>query len=131
MLRVHTTLPPDLEALVHATIGCCVAVHRVLGPGLLEAVYSRAVAVELRANGISFEREKAVPVVYREERLCEYRLDFVVADRLVLEIKSIERIADVHHSQLLHYLRLSKLRVGLLINFNVPILKHGIVRKVF
>jgi GxxExxY protein len=130
MLRIGTPLSEELEKLVHETIGCCITVHRALGPGLLEGVYSRAVAVELRANGIAFEREKRYPVTYRGERLCDYQLDFVVANQLVLEIKAIEQIADVHHSQLLHYMKLTQLRVGLLINFNVSVLKNGIVRKV-
>jgi GxxExxY protein len=130
MLRIATPLSEELEKLVHDTIGCCVTVHRALGSGLLEAVYSKAVAVELRANGIAFEREKRCPVVYRGERLCDYQLDFVVADRLVLEIKAIEKIADVHHSQLLHDMKLTQLRVGLLISFNVSLLQNGIVRKV-
>jgi GxxExxY protein len=130
MLKVPTPLSKELETQIHDTIGCCITVHRALGPGLLETVYSRAVAVELRANGISFEREKPCPVIYRGERLCDYQLDFVVADQIVLEIKAIEQIADVHHSQLLHYMRLTHLRVGLLINFNVSVLKNGIVRKI-
>ena len=116
--------------LVHDTIGCCIAVHRELGPGLLEVVYSRALAVELRAKKIPFEREKNFPVIYRGQTLCDQHLDFVVAGQLILEIKSIDRLADVHHSQLLHYMRLSKLPVGLLINFNVSYLKQGIARKV-
>jgi GxxExxY protein len=130
MLRAYSRLSQELEVLVHDVIGCCIAVHRELGPGLLEVVYSRALAVELRANNISFEREKAFPVHYRAQRLCKQQLDFVVASQLILEIKAVEQIADVHHSQLLHYMRLSKLPVGLLINFNVPVLKSGIVRKV-
>ena len=130
MLRVPGPLSDELEALVHHTIGCCIAVHRTLGPGLLETIYSRAVALELRAAGISFEREKRYPVTYRGELLCEQHLDFVVGGTIVLEIKSIEAIAPIHHSQLLSYLRVSRLRVGLLMNFNVAVLKDGLVRKV-
>jgi GxxExxY protein len=130
MLRVHSRLSQELEVLVHDTIGCCIAVHRELGPGLMEIVYSRALAIELRANRIPFAREKEFPVLYRGELVCDQHLDFVVADQLILEIKSVEQLADVHHSQLLHYMRLSKLPVGLLINFNVPVLKQGIARKV-
>jgi GxxExxY protein len=115
---------------VSDTIGCCITVHRTLGPGLLEIIYSRAVAVELAAAGIPFEREKPYPVTYRGQLLCEHRLDFVVGNAIVLEIKAIEAIAPIHHSQLLSYLRVSRLRVGLLMNFNVAVLKDGLVRKV-
>ncbi len=129
MLRVPSPLPGDVEALVHDTIGCCITVHRELGPGLLETIYSRAVALELAAAGITFEREKPYPVTYRGQLLCEHRLDFVVGGAIVVEIKSIEAIARVHHAQLLNYLRVSRLRVGLLMNFNVAVLKDGLVRK--
>jgi GxxExxY protein len=130
MLRIYSRLSQELEVLIHDTIGCCIAVHRELGPGLLEIVYSRALTIELRANGIPFEREKEFAVHYRGEFLCNQKLDFVVSNQLILEIKSVEQIANLHHSQLLHYMRLSTLPVGLLINFNVPVLKTGIVRKV-
>jgi GxxExxY protein len=130
MLRVTSPLPADLETLVSDTIGCCITVHRTLGPGLLETIYSRAVALELRAAGISLEREKRYPVTYRGELLYEQHLDFVVGGAIVLEVKSIEAIAPIHHSQLLSYLRVSRLRVGLLMNFNVAVLKDGLFRKV-
>jgi GxxExxY protein len=130
MLRVSSPLSEELEALVTDTIGCCIKVHRALGPGLLETVYSRAVAIELRTKGISFDRERRYQVSYRGELLCEQHLDFVIADVIVLEIKSIEAIAPIHHAQLLSYLRVSKLRVGLLVNFNVAVLKDGLVRRV-
>ena len=125
-----TPLSEELEGLVHDTIGCCIAVHRELGPGMLENVYSRALGIELRAKNVSFEREKPFQVYYRGEPLCRQRLDFVVANQVVLEIKSVELLADIHHMQMLHYMRVAKLRVGLLINFNVTILKNGIARKV-
>ena len=130
MLRVQSPLPPDVEQLMHDTIGCCIAVHRALGPGLLERLYSRAVCVELTAAGITFEREKRYPVWYREELLCEQSLDFVVGNQIVLEIKSIERFAPVHHAQILNYMRVARLRVGLLMNFNVVVLPDGMIRKV-
>jgi GxxExxY protein len=129
MLRVPGPLSDELEALVHDTIGCCITVHRTLGPGLLETIYSRAVALELQVAGISFEREKRYPVTYRGELLCEQHLDFVVGGAMALEIKSIDAIAPIHHSQLLSYLRVSRLRVELLMNFNVAVLKDGLVRK--
>jgi GxxExxY protein len=130
MFTGYSPLPPETEALIHATIGCCIAVHRALGPGLLEIVYSRAIALELTAAAIAFEREKAYPVVYRGEPLCEQRLDFVVGSAVVLEIKSVDCLASVHHAQLLNYMRVSRLRAGLLMNFNVAVLRDGLVRKV-
>ena len=130
MLRVPSPLSDDLERLVHDTIGCCIAVHRVLGPGLLEEIYSRALRLELTAAGISFEREKPYPVMYRGELLCQQYLDFVVSDQIVLELKSVEQLAPVNHAQLLNYMRVADKRVGLLINFNVVVLKDGLTRKV-
>jgi GxxExxY protein len=130
MLRVPSPLPDDLEELVHDTIGCCIAVHREIGPGLLETIYSRAICVELTAAGIGFEREKTYPVMYRGELLCEQRLDFVVGGEVVLEIKSVEQLMSLHHSQLLSYMRIARLRVGLLMNFNVAVLRDGLQRKV-
>ena len=130
MLTVQSPLPPETESMIHDTIGCCIAVHRALGPGLLEVIYSRAIGLELTAAGIAFEREKAYPVTYRGELLCEQHLDFVVGRAIVLEIKSVELLAPVHHAQLLSYMRVSRLRVGLLMNFNVAVLRDGLVRKV-
>jgi GxxExxY protein len=129
-LRVGTQLPDALEAVIQRTIGGCIAVHRELGPGLLEMIYTRAVCLELAAEGIPFEPEKNYPVMYRGQFLCHQRLDLVVAGELVLEIKSVERLSPVHHAQLLNYLHVSKLRAGILLNFNVAVLKDGL-RRVF
>ena len=128
MLKTTTSLPPDLESLIERTIGCCIAVHRALGPGLLETIYTRAVCIELDRAGIGYEREKQIAVNYRDELLCHQRLDIVVANQLVLEIKSVERLNPVYHAQILNYMRLSKLRAGLLMNFNIPVLKDGLKR---
>jgi GxxExxY protein len=130
MLRVPSPLPDDVERLVQDTIGCCITVHRTLGPGLLETIYSRAISLELKAAGIAFEREKRFPVLYRGELLCEQRLDFVVGGAIVLEIKSVEHLVSLHDSQLLNYMRVAHLRVGLLMNFNVVVLRDGLKRKV-
>jgi len=130
MLRVPSPLPTEVEELITRVIGCLIAVHRTLGPGLLENIYSRAIGLELSAAGIPFEREVEIPVSYRDELLCVQRLDIVVAGRIVLEVKSVERLNPVHHAQLLNYLRISKLNVGLLVNFNVPVLQDGLKRKV-
>ena len=130
MLRIHSPLSDELEKLIYDTIGCCIAVHRALGPGLLEHIYAKAVCLELTNAGMSFEREKGFPVVYRGELLCEQRLDFVVGGEIVLEIKSVEQLAPIHHSQLLSYMRVAKLQAGLLMNFNVAVLQDGLNRKV-
>ena len=128
MLRVASPLSDELETLIHRTIGCYIAVHRALGPGLLEHICSRAVCLELEAAGIPFEAEKQIPVWYRSQLLCYQRLDLVVAQQIVLEIESVERLNPVHHAQLLSYMRASGLRVGLLMNFNVPVLQDGLKR---
>jgi GxxExxY protein len=128
MLRVPSRLPTESEELVTRVIGCCIAVHRSLGPGLLEGIYSRAICLELTAARIPFERELEIPVSYRDQLLCVQRLDVVVDGQIVLEVKSVERLAPVHHAQLLSYLRVSKLKIGILANFNVPVLQDGLRR---
>jgi GxxExxY protein len=128
MLHVQSPLADELESLVTRTIGCCVAVHRVLGPGLLESVYARAVRIELALSGLSFESEHIVPVRFRGVFLCNHRLDLIVAEQIVVELKSIERLGPVHRAQVLNYLRVSRLRIGLLVNFNVPVLQEGLRR---
>jgi len=128
MLKIVSPLPEELEAMAHEVIGCCLAVHKELGPGLLESVYPRAVAIELEDRGISFEMEKPLRVNYRGQLLCHQRLDMFIDGRLVLELKSVEMLHPIHVAQVVSYLRLTKSRLGLLINFNVPILKQGIRR---
>ena len=130
MLRVLSPLTDDVEQLVHDTIGCCIRVHRELGPGLYGRIYSRALCLELTAAGITFEREKRYPVRYRGELLSEQCLDFVVGNQVVLEIKSVDQFAPIHHKQILNYMRVAGLRAGLLMNFNVKLLPDGISRKV-
>ena len=112
-------------------IGCAIEVHKALGPGLLESVYERVVAQEFRICGLSFETQAAVPVVYKGMNLdCGYRIDLLVEDEIIIELKSIERLEPVHSAQLLSYLRLSKLRVGLLINFNVKWLTQDGIKRI-
>ena len=127
-LRISSNLPDDLESLVRQTIGCCLAVHRELGPGLLESVYPRAIAMELASRGIKYSREKTIPIRYRGILICNQRIDIFVDNRLVLEVKSVERLNPIHVAQVINYLRVTGARVGLLVNFNVPILKQGIRR---
>jgi GxxExxY protein len=119
------------NGITDQVIGCAIAVHRALGPGLLESAYMRCLCRELEIRGLPFEREVPLPVVYRDVVLeCGYRLDLLVAKTVVVEVKSIEALAPIHDAQLLTYMRLGGWSVGLLINFNVPLLKDGIRRRV-
>ncbi len=124
----HNLYEADLTQQI---IGAAIEVHRNLGPGLLESAYQYCLAHELTLRGIRFEREVIVPVVYKNTQLdAGYRTDFIVDGKVVIELKAIETLAPIHEAQLLTYLKLTGCRVGLLINFNVPVLKNGIVRRV-
>lgn len=117
--------------LTEVVIGAAIEVHRVLGPGLLESAYEECMCRELSVRGIAFQRQVPLPIAYKGVNLnCGYRLDLLVDDKVVLELKSVEDILPIHEAQLMTYLRLSGMRVGLLINFNVAVLKNGIVRRV-
>jgi GxxExxY protein len=119
------------DDLGRAIIGCALKVHRTLGPGLLESVYETCLAHELQKSGIACERQVPLPVVYDGMTIDQgYRIDLLVAGRVVVEVKSIEAVADVHRAQLLSYLRLGDYRLGYLLNFNVALMKTGIVRRV-
>lgn len=119
------------QEITDKIIGAAIEVHRVLGPGLLESAYEECLCHELELRGLAFQRQVQLPVRYKEVLLnCGYRLYLVVAEAVVVELKAVERLEPVHESQLLTYLRLSQLRVGLLINFNVALLKQGIVRRI-
>jgi GxxExxY protein len=107
-------------------------VHKALGPGLLESVYEECLCHELHLRGLRFQRQVTVPVIYKGVSLdCGYRLDLIIEDVVILELKCVERILAIHEAQLLTYLKLLDKPVGFIINFNVPILRQGIVRKVF
>jgi GxxExxY protein len=117
--------------LTEVVIGAAIEVHRTLGPGLLESVYEECMCHELLSRGIRFQRQPELPIVYKQNRLnYSFRIDLLVEDRLIVELKCVETLAPIHECQLLTYLRLAQIRVGLLINFNVPVLKDGIVRRV-
>ncbi len=121
----------ERDSLTESVIGLAIEVHRALGPGLLESVYQECLCYELKTNGIAFARQVALPVVYKAVKLdCGYRMDLVVDDRLVVELKTVEKILPIHEAQLLTYLRLSGIRTGLLLNFNTSVLKDGIKRMV-
>jgi len=122
----------DSHQLTHEIIGAAIEVHRLLGPGLLESAYEECLCHELTLRKLGVQRQVPVPVVYKEVKLeCGYRLDLVVERKVMLELKSIEAFSPVHEAIMLTYLRLSGYRIGLLINFNVTILKDGIRRFVF
>ena len=115
--------------LTEIIIGCAIEVHRTLGPGLLESVYEECLCYELTVRGIRFERQKVLPLRYKSVSLeTGYRLDLVVENKVVVELKCVEKLLPVHEAQMMTYLRLSKIRTGLLINFFTPVLKDGIRR---
>ena len=111
--------------------GAAIEVHRTIGPGLLESAYEECLAHELRLRGLEFERQVSLPVNYKGAQLdCGYRLDFLVAKSVVVELKAVDSLQAIHEAQILTYLKLGGWTVGLLINFNVPVLKDGIKRLV-
>ncbi|MBM4177076.1 MAG: GxxExxY protein [Ignavibacteria bacterium] len=115
--------------LTQKIIGCAIEVHKHLGPGLLESAYEECLCFELHQEGLKFERQKAVPIIYKEIKLeCGYRLDILVENEIVIEIKSVDAISPIHQAQVLTYLRFANKKLGLLLNFNVRILKDGIKR---
>ena len=122
----------ERDPLTHAVIGAAIEVHRLLGPGLLESVYQACLEEELRLREIAFSPQHRLPLVYKDKMLADvFILDFYFPGQLVVELKAVEKLLPVHEAQLLTYLRLSKTRVGLLLNFNVPVLKDGMKRMVF
>lgn len=119
------------DALSERVIGLAIEVHRHLGPGLLESAYEECLCHELQSAGISFERQVSLPLVYKGIRLdAGYRMDVVVGARLVIEIKAVERVLPLHEAQMLTYLKLSGMPVGLVMNFNASMLKEGLRRLV-
>ena len=119
--------PDDLYS--NQVIGLAIKVHRALGPGLLESAYEECLAYELSRSGLPFGRQVGLPVIYEEVRLdCGYRIDFVIDNQLLIELKSVDRLIPIHDAQILTYLRLSGCRVGLLMNFNQEVLREGLRR---
>ncbi|MHB8525710.1 MAG: GxxExxY protein [Candidatus Acidiferrales bacterium] len=119
------------QQLTHEIIGSAIEVHGALGPGLLESAYEECVAKELALRSICFERQKPMPLIYKDTKLdCGYRVDFLVDGQVVVELKSVEALAPIHDAIVLTYLRLSGCRIGLLINFNVSVLREGVRRLV-
>ncbi|MCD6199373.1 MAG: GxxExxY protein [Deltaproteobacteria bacterium] len=118
-----------INQVTQKVIGAAIEVHKHLGPGLLESAYEECMCHELTLRGIAFDRQMPLPVRYKGVKLdCGYRLDVVVQNMLILELKACEKIEPIHRAQLLTYLKLSGIRLGLLLNFGVPVMKDGIVR---
>ena len=121
----------QLNRITESVIGAAIAVHRELGPGLLESAYEACLAFELVERGLTVEQQKALPVKYRGVKVdCGYRIDLLAEGKVIIELKAVERLEPIHEAQLLSYLKLSGCKVGLLINFNVKVLKNGIRRLV-
>ena len=127
---MHEPIPAEDEEIAHQIIGAAIEVHRLLGPGFLESVYEKALLYELQLRGLKVERQKDILVPYKDIQIEGQRLDLLVGGRVIVELKAVEAIAPIHQAQLLSYLKATKLRLGLLINFNVPVLKDGIKRLV-
>jgi GxxExxY protein len=119
----------QFEELSKQVIGCAIEVHRELGPGLMESVYQHCLAYELNLKGIQFELQKSMPVEYKGVLVdCGYRLDLLVDGRIIVELKAVAALEPIHDAQILTYMKLAKVKIGLLINFNVPLLREGIRR---
>ena len=120
----------ERDPLTHLVIGAAMEVHREMGPGLLESVYQKCMEKELRLQGVDFKPQARLPLVYKGEIIEEeeMRMDLYFPEKLVVELKAVEKLLPIHEAQLLTYLRLSKTHVGLLINFTVPLLKQGVKR---
>ena len=127
-MRLPSPLTPEAERVMSETIGCAIRVHRELGPGLLESIYRSAMQIELAATGLSHETERPVTITYHGVELQGQRVDLIVKNLIVVELKGVARLNDVHRAQVLSYLRATGLRGGLLINFHVPVLRSGLKR---
>ena len=124
-----STIPSELDELTGRVIGAAIEVHKHLGPGLLESAYTTCLCRELDLSGIAYEKERPLPIDYKGTKLeCGYRLDLLIDHQLIVELKTCESIQPIHEAQLLTYLKLTGIKTGLLMNFNVPILKRGIKR---
>lgn len=117
-----------IDELAKVVVDACIEVHKALGPGYLESVYEEALAAELRLRNVPFERQKTIHVEYKGIPVGEARLDFLVGGLLIVELKAVESLAPIHSAQIISYLKATRLPIGLLINFNTTLLKHGIKR---
>ena len=127
--RDAETQREKINIITEKIIGASIEVHKALGPGLLESAYEECLCYELKNAGLRIERQTQLPVLYKEVTInCGYRLDIVVDSKVIVELKTVEKLMPIHEAQLLTYLKLTNIHVGLLINFNVPVLKDGIKR---
>jgi GxxExxY protein len=127
---MHEPIPAEDEKIAHQVIGAAIEVHRVLGPGFLEVVYERAMLHEMQLRGLKVEKQKDLLVPYKDIQIEGQRLDVLVGGRVIVELKAVSELHPLHQAQLLSYLKATGLRLGLLINFNVPVLKDGLKRMV-
>lgn len=128
LIRVPSTLPPDVEETISTVLGAALEVHRHLGPGFLESIYQRAMCIELSDRRIAFDQKKRFTVGYKGRPLHGQELDLLVESKVIVEVKAVSQLEAIHGSQVVSYLRATGLRAGLLINFNTPLLKGGIRR---
>jgi GxxExxY protein len=129
-LRIPSPLSPEADLVMTQTIGCAIAVHRALGPGFIESIYRKAMCIELESRNLAYEKERSIRVTYKGVEIPGQRVDFIVEGLIVVEIKAVMRLDQVHRAQLISYLKTTGLHGGLLINFRVPLLKDGIRRVV-
>ncbi|MFA5689896.1 MAG: GxxExxY protein [Kiritimatiellales bacterium] len=122
---------PKADELTSAVIDACIEVHKTLGPGYLESVYEDALAIELTLRSIPFERQKTINLTYKGNPVGQNRLDFLIDEILILELKAVETLSPVHTAQIISYLKATNLSLGLLLNFNTPLMKQGIKRVVY
>jgi GxxExxY protein len=121
----------EFDPLSNMVIGAAIDVHRILGPGMLESAYEECLSYELSKQRVTFERQRSVPVIYKNIKLdCGYRMDLLVENSVIVELKSVDTLLPVHEAQILTYMRFAGMKIGLLINFNVTVLKNGIRRYV-
>ena len=121
----------ELDALARRVIGAAIEVHRVLGPGYLESVYEEALAVELALQGVPCDRQAPISIEYKGKTVGEGRLDLLIEDCLVVELKTVDSLLPIHHAQVLSYLKATRQQIGLLINFNTRVLRDGVKRVIF
>ena len=124
----YAPIPPEDDRIGNLVIGAAIEVHRALGPGFVERIYAAALHIELAARGIQFEQERRVDVIYRGVVIPGHRIDLIVGGRVVIELKSVARVDPIWRTQVISYLRATRLRLGLLLNFNNRMLKDGIIR---
>ena len=127
---IPAPIPQEVEDVGYRVIGCGITVHRILGPGFKEIIYKRAFCLELAEQGLSYECEKKVLVPYKDAKLAGHRIDLIIENAVIVELKAIPRVGEIHRRQVLSYLKASGLRLGYVMNFNSEILKHGTKRVV-